>query len=308
MTQERFVQVTEGLVGERADAGIAKLLGMSRAKVSEMIEAGLVTQNEKVISKSDPLLADAWLKVLVPKPKPDLALVAELVPDLKVIYQDADIVVVDKPAGVASHPSVGWDGPSVGGALLALGIEMSTSGVAERQGIVSRLDVGTSGLMVLTKTEIAYSRMKQAFRDRAVDKIYHALVQGHPDPSSGTIDAPIARHPKHEYKFTVSNEGKPSVTHYETLEAFKAASLLEINLETGRTHQIRVHFTALRHPLVGDLAYGGDPVLADRLGLRRPWLHAIELTFTQPSSGTRLTFSTPYPEDLKNSLESLAAL
>jgi 23S rRNA pseudouridine1911/1915/1917 synthase len=105
--------------------------------------------------------------------------------------------VVDKPAGVAAHPSVGWDGPSVGGALLALGIEMSTSGVAERQGIVSRLDVGTSGLMVLTKTEIAYSRMKQAFRDRVVDKTYHSLVQGHPDPSAGTIDTPIARHLKY---------------------------------------------------------------------------------------------------------------
>ena len=305
MTQERFVQVTEGLVGERADAGIAKLLGMSRAKVSEMIEAGLVTQNEKVISKSDPLLADAWLKVLVPKPKPALALVAELVPDLKVIYQDADIVVVDKPAGVASHPSVGWDGPSVGGALLALGIEMSTSGVAERQGIVSRLDVGTSGLMVLTKTEIAYSRMKQAFRDRAVDKIYHALVQGHPDPSSGTIDAPIARHPKHEYKFTVSNEGKPSVTHYETLEAFKAASLLEINLETGRTHQIRVHFSAFKHPLIGDTLYGCDPKLAAKLGMERQWLHALKLGFIHPTKGEYVSFESEYPADLVKSLEIL---
>ena len=305
MTQERFVQVTEGLVGERADAGIAKLLGMSRAKVSEMIEAGLVTQNEKVISKSDPLLADAWLKVLVPKPKPALALVPELIPDLKVIYQDADIVVVDKPAGVASHPSVGWDGPSVGGALLALGIEMSTSGVAERQGIVSRLDVGTSGLMVLTKTEIAYSRMKQAFRDRAVDKIYHALVQGHPDPSSGTIDAPIARHPKHEYKFTVSTEGKPSVTHYETIEAFKAASLLEINLETGRTHQIRVHFSAFKHPLVGDTLYGCDPKLAVRLGMERQWLHALKLGFIHPTKGEYVSFESEYPADLVKSLEIL---
>lgn len=305
MTQERLVQVTEGLVGERADAGISKLLGMSRAKVSEMIDAGLVTQNEKVISKSDPLISEAWLKVLVPKPKPALALVPELIPELKVIYQDADIVVVDKPAGVASHPSVGWDGPSVGGALLALGIEMSTSGVAERQGIVSRLDVGTSGLMVLTKTEVAYSRMKQAFRERAVDKIYHALVQGHPDPSSGTIDAPIARHPKHEYKFTVSNEGKPSVTHYETMEAFKAASILEINLETGRTHQIRVHFSAFKHPLVGDTLYGCDPKLAAKLGLERQWLHALKLGFIHPTKGEYVSFESKYPEDLVGSLEIL---
>ena len=197
MTEERLIQVPEGLSGLRADAGIAKLLGLSRSSVADMIEAGLVLQDDIVIGKSASLVENAWLKISLPAPKAPLALVAELVPDLKVIYQDEDIVVVDKPQGVAAHPSVGWDGPSVGGALLAMGIEMSTSGVAERQGIVSRLDVGTSGLMVLTKTEIAYSRMKQAFRDRVVDKTYHALVQGHPDPSSGTIDAPIGRHPKH---------------------------------------------------------------------------------------------------------------
>ena len=236
-----------------------------------------------------------------------MELVAELVPDLKIVYQDTDIVVVDKPQGVAAHPSVGWDGPSVGGALLALGIQMSTSGVAERQGIVSRLDVGTSGLMVLTKTEIAYSRMKQAFRDRTVDKTYHALVQGRPDPSSGTIDAPIGRHPKHEYKFTVSNEGKPSVTHYETLEAFKAASLLEIELETGRTHQIRVHFSAFKHPLVGDTLYGCDPTFAAKLGLERQWLHAMKLGFIHPTSGEYVLFESTYPKDLADSLAMLRA-
>lgn len=307
MTEQRLIQVTDGIAGLRADAGISKLLGMSRAKVAEMIEAGLVSQNNQVIDKAETLVLDAWLQVSVPKSKPALALVAELVPDLKVIYQDQDIVVVDKPAGVAAHPSVGWDGPSVGGALLALGIEMSTTGVAERQGIVSRLDVGTSGVMVLTKTEVAYSRMKQAFRDRTVDKTYHALVQGHPDPSSGTIDAPIARHPKHEYKFTVSNQGKPSVTHYETIEAFKAASLLQIELETGRTHQIRVHMSAFKHPLVGDTLYGCDPKLALRLGLERQWLHAVKLGFLHPTKGEYVSFESEYPADLANSLALLRA-
>jgi len=228
-----------------------------------------------------------------------------LVPDLKVVYQDEDIVVVDKPAGVAAHPSVGWDGSSVGGALLAMGIEMSTSGVAERQGIVSRLDVGTSGLMVLTKTEIAYSRMKQAFRDRLVDKTYHALVQGHPDPSSGTIDAPIARHPKHEYKFTVAQDGKPSVTHYKTLEAFVAASLLEVQLETGRTHQIRVHFSSFKHPLVGDTLYGCNPKLAAKLCVDRQWLHAMKLGFIHPTKGEYVLFESSYPKDLEESLALL---
>ena len=305
MTEERLIQVPEGIAGTRADAGIARLLGMSRSAVADLIEAGLVQQNSHVVSKSDSLVQDAWLNITLPAPKAPLALVAELVPDLKVVYQDEDIVVVDKPAGVAAHPSVGWDGPSVGGALLAMGIEMSTSGVAERQGIVSRLDVGTSGLMVLTKTEIAYSRMKQAFRDRVVDKTYHALVQGHPDPSSGTIDAPIARHPKHEYKFTVAQDGKPSVTHYKTLEAFVAASLLEVQLETGRTHQIRVHFSSFKHPLVGDTLYGCDPKLAAKLGMERQWLHAMKLGFIHPTKGEYVLFESSYPKDLEESLALL---
>lgn len=307
MNEQRLYQIPEGLAGSRADAGLAKLLGVSRASVADMIEAGLVLRDDKPISKSDPLEANAWLSVSLPKPKSHPELVATEVPDMKIVYLDQDIVVVDKPFGVAAHPSVGWDGPTVGGALLALGISVSTSGVAERQGIVSRLDVGTSGLMVVTRTEIAYSRMKQAFRDRAVDKTYHALVQGRPDPSSGTIDAPIARHPKHEYKFTVASDGKPSVTHYKTLEAFKAASLLEIELETGRTHQIRVHFSAFKHPLVGDTLYGCDPKLAAKLGLERQWLHALRLGFIHPTSGEYVSFESEYPEDLSRSLEILRA-
>lgn len=305
MNEEKLVQVPEGLGGSRADAGIAKLLGMSRSTVASMLESGLVEQSDRILGKSDSLVTDAWLRIALPKPKAALELVAENVEGLTVVYQDHDIVVVDKPAGVAAHPSVGWDGPSVGGALLALGIEMSTSGVAERQGIVSRLDVGTSGLMVLTKTEVAYSRMKQAFRDRVVDKTYHALAQGHPDPSSGTIDAPIGRHLKHEYKFAVTADGKPSLTHYKTLEAFQAASLLEIELETGRTHQIRVHMAAFKHPLAGDSLYGCDSKLALRLGLERQFLHAMKLGFIHPTKGEYVSFESSYPEDLRHALEVL---
>jgi 23S rRNA pseudouridine1911/1915/1917 synthase len=305
VNEEKLVQVPEGLGGSRADAGIAKLLGMSRSAVAAMLESGLVEQSERTLGKSDSLVTDAWLRITLPKPKAALELVAENVEGLTVVYQDHDIVVVDKPAGVAAHPSVGWDGPSVGGALLALGIEMSTSGVAERQGIVSRLDVGTSGLMVLTKTEVAYSRMKQAFRDRVVDKTYHALAQGHPDPSSGTIDAPIGRHLKHEYKFAVTADGKPSLTHYKTLEAFQAASLLEIELETGRTHQIRVHMAAFKHPLAGDTLYGCDSKLAQRLGLERQFLHAMKLGFIHPTKGEYVSFESSYPEDLRQALEVL---
>ena len=147
--------------------------------------------------------------------------------------------------------------------------------------------------------------MKHAFKERTVDKVYHAIVQGHPDPIKGTIDAPIDRHPKHDYKFAVMQDGKPSITHYEVIEAFRAASFVEVHLETGRTHQIRVHFSALHHPCVGDLTYGADPTLAKRLGVTRQWLHARQLGFHHPADGQWVSFTSEYPEDLASSLEKL---
>jgi 23S rRNA pseudouridine1911/1915/1917 synthase len=214
--------------------------------------------------------------------------------------------VIDKPVGIAAHPSPGWKGATVIGAIVAAGYNVSTSGAAERQGIVHRLDVGTSGLMVVAKNETAYTSLKQQFRERSVDKIYHAMVQGHMDPSEGTIDAPIDRHPREDYRFAVVADGKPSITHYTALEFFPAVSLLEIELETGRTHQIRVHFSALRHPLVGDATYGADHTISQRLEIARPWLHAHKLSFSHPASGDRLHFESPYPADLTRSLEILA--
>lgn len=303
--ESRFLQVPPGISGERADAGLAKLLGLSRATAAEMLLQGLVSQNDKTLGKSDKLIVDAMLNIQMPEIKNHLEIREDHVEGFSIIFQDADIVVVDKPAGVAAHPSVGWDGPTVPGALLSLGIEISTSGAAERQGIVQRLDVGTSGLMVLAKSEVAYSRLKQAFRDRAVHKIYHAIIQGHPDPFEGTFDAPIGRHPKAEFKFAVTKDGKPSITHYKTLEAFRSATLVEVNLETGRTHQIRVHFSAFKHPLVGDTMYGADPTLAAKLGLDRQWLHAVELSFTHPTSGETVTFNSEYTPELVRALETL---
>lgn len=305
MNETKLLPVPDGLVGERVDAGVAKLMGLSRSVVADMVIDGLVQMNGKVVGKSDRLAAGAFLEVSLPKPKNHLEIIPVEVEGFKIIYQDADIVVIDKPAGVASHPSVGWDGPTVPGALLALGIQISTSGAQERQGIVQRLDVGTSGLMTLAKSEVAYSRLKQAFRDRAVHKIYHAVIQGHPDPLAGTFDAPIGRHPKAEFKFAVMKDGKHSVTHYETLEAFPAASLVEVNLETGRTHQIRVHFSAFRHPLVGDTMYGADPKLAAKLGLDRQWLHAVRLSFEHPTSGETVSFESSYPAELQHALSVL---
>jgi 23S rRNA pseudouridine1911/1915/1917 synthase len=257
-----------------------------------------------VVGKSDRLRAGSWLEVSW-EPRSEAVIVPIAVPELTVVYDDDDIVVIDKPVGVAAHPSVGWTGPTVLGALAAAGFRISTSGAAERAGIVHRLDAGTSGLMVVAKSERAYSALKRAFHDREVEKIYHAVVQGHPDPLAGTIDAPIGRHPRSDWKFAVIADGKPSVTHYETIEAFPAASLLEIHLETGRTHQIRVHMAAQRHPCVGDAMYGADPNLSARLGLTRQWLHAVQLAFRHPSTGDWVTFTTDYPADLQHALDVL---
>ncbi len=302
--ESRSLPVPDGLDGTRVDAALAKMLGFSRTFAAEVADAGGVTMDGRTLAKSDKLRGGAWLDVSwAPKEEPRVVPMA--VPDLGIVYDDDDMVVVDKPAGVAAHPSLGWEGPTVLGALAAGGYRIATTGAAERQGVVHRLDVGTSGLMVVAKSEHAYTVLKRAFKEREVDKIYHAVVQGHPDPLAGTIDAPIGRHPSHSWKFAVIPDGKDSVTHYETLEAFPRASLLEIHLETGRTHQIRVHMAAHRHPCVGDPLYGGDPTLAARLGLTRQWLHAHQLSFAHPSSGEWVSFESPYPADLAHALEVL---
>ena len=303
----KFLPVPDGLAGERIDVALSRMLGVSRSFATDLVLAGQVMVNEKVAQKSHKLLVTDLIQVeLDENPIDPLEIKAEDVQELEVVFEDQHMVVINKPAGVVSHPSVGFDGPSVPGVLLARGISLSTSGAQERQGIVQRLDVGTSGLMVLAKSERGYSVLKQAFRDRTVKKTYHALVQGHPEPASGTIDTPIARSQRHDYKFTISELGKPAVTHYKTLELLPAAALMEVGLETGRTHQIRVHFSHFRHPLVGDPLYGSDPKLAAALNLDRQWLHAKRLAFSHPITGDWVEFESDYPADLKLALEKLS--
>jgi 23S rRNA pseudouridine1911/1915/1917 synthase len=299
----RVLQVPEGLAGERVDAAMARLFGLSRTRAAELIAQGHVLVDGSGVGKSDRVLPGSLLDVTIPATVDPLAVVPGIVEGIRIIHDDDDIVVIDKPVGVAVHPSPGWSGPTVVGHLAGAGFRISTSGASERQGIVQRLDVGTSGVMVICKSERAYSLLKNAFRQRTVDKTYHALVQGHPDPLEGTVDAPIGRHPKADYKFAVMADGRHSVTHYETLEAHRFASLLEIHLETGRTHQIRVHMAALKHPCVGDLTYGADPVLARRVGLERQWLHAVRLGFEHPDTGEHVEYESTYPEDLAHALE-----
>jgi 23S rRNA pseudouridine1911/1915/1917 synthase len=305
VSSQRSLPVPDGLDGLRLDQAVSRLFGLSRTAAATLVEAGDALVDGYPRPKSDKVSAGSWLEVTLPAPVAAPVVVAEPVHGLGIVYSDDDIVVVDKPVGVAAHPSPGWTGPTVIGGLAAMGQNVATSGAAERQGIVHRLDVGTTGLMVVAKSELAYSVLKRAFKEREVDKRYHAVVQGHLDPLRGTIDAPIDRHPTADYRFAVMSDGKPSVTHYDTLEAFRSASLIDVKLETGRTHQIRVHFSAMRHPCVGDLTYGADPTLAARLRLNRQWLHARELGFLHPRTHDEVRFVSDYPDDLKYALDVL---
>jgi 23S rRNA pseudouridine1911/1915/1917 synthase len=301
--QPRSLLVPDGLAGERLDSALARMFGLSRSRAADLVSEGLVRLDGSRPMKSDRVQAGALLDVEIPGAAEPVEVVPQTVEGLRIVHDDDHIVVVDKPVGVAAHPSPGWTGPTVVGHLAGAGFAIATTGAAERQGVVHRLDVGTSGLMVVTKTEAAYSRLKRAFKGREVEKTYHALVQGHPDPLRGTIDAPIGRHPRHDYRFAVVADGKPSVTHYETLEAHRYASLLEVDLETGRTHQIRVHLSAVKHPCVGDLGYGADPSLAQRTGLTRQWLHAVRLGFRHPDTQAWAEFESAYPDDLQHALD-----
>lgn len=303
MTREtRTLPVPEGLAGMRVDAALSRLLGLSRTVAADLATDGDVLVDGRPVGKSDRLTADTWLEVTLPE-VPDLTPREELIDGMDILYSDDDLIAVHKPVGVAAHPTVGWDGPTVVGGLAAAGFRISTSGPPERKGIVQRLDVGTSGVMVVAASERGYTVLKNAFRHRTVDKTYHALVQGHPDPFTGTIDAPIGRHPSAGWRFAVTSEGKHAITHYDTIEAFRDATLLEVKLETGRTHQIRVHMSAIGHPCVGDPMYGSNPELSERLRLIRQWLHAVKLGFHHPADGRWMEIEAPYPDDLAHALD-----
>jgi len=301
----RLLTVPDGLAGERIDIALTRMLGLSRSRAVDIITLGAVTLDGSPAIKSDRLLAGSVIEIdtEVGLEPVVMEIDTEPVPGLRVVFDDDDFVVVDKPVGVAAHPSPGWTGPTVVGGLIGAGYAVSTSGAAERQGIVHRLDVGTTGLMVVAKSENAYTSLKHQFKERTVEKVYHAIAQGLLDPLKGTIEAPIGRHPNADYKFAVVHGGKDSITHYETLEAFSHGCLVEVHLETGRTHQIRVHMAAMRHPLAGDITYGADPALSKKVGLTRQWLHAVRLGFAHPATGEYVEFSSPYPADLDAALE-----
>lgn len=300
---ERTYPVPDGLEGQRLDQALSRMIGVSRSKAADLIDMALVTLDGELVPKSARVSADQTVTVTeADAPAPQVSTM-----ELPVLYADEDIIVVDKPVGMAVHASPGWDGPTVVDALARAGYQIAEVGAEERYGVVHRLDVGTSGVMVVAKSARAYSALKRAFKNREVAKTYHALVQGHPDPAAGTVDAPIGRDPRHNHRFAVTADGRYSITHYETLESHRYASLLEIGLETGRTHQIRVHMSAIHHPCCGDLTYGADPRLAERLDLQRQWLHAVRLGFKHPGTGEQVSFTSPYPQDLQHALDVIRA-
>ena len=309
----RILPVPEGLEGERIDVALATMLGLSRARSSALVEGGAVQVGNRVVAKSHRLAPGETIQIRETREMSDssdggpFAGPPTNAPsvEIPILWEDDDVVVIDKPAGVAAHPSPGWSGPTVTDSLSAAGHALATAGAAEREGVVHRLDVGTTGAMVVAKSAAAYTSLKRQFKERTVDKQYHAVVHGLLDPLVGTIDAPIDRHPSKDYKWAVVAGGRESVTHYETLEAWPRASLVKVHLETGRTHQIRVHMAAMRHPCVGDVTYGADPTVAKELGLTRQWLHARQLGFEHPHTGEYVSFDSPYPIDLEHALARL---
>ena len=304
--EHRTLIVPEGVAGERIDSALTRVLGLSRTTIVRLIDDGDISSDGRALLKSERVTAGQMIDVLMPEQVSADPIPLTPMEGLTIVYNDDEIVVVDKPVGCAAHPAPGWTGPTVIGALIAAGYTISTSGPAERAGIVHRLDAGTTGLMIVAKTDRAYLALKEMFRLREIEKTYHALIQGHMDPPEGTIDAPIDRHPTQDHRFAVVADGKESITHYEVIEYYRSVSMVKVELETGRTHQIRVHFSALGHPLVGDTTYGADPVLGKSLAMRRPWLHALELRFNHPISGEALVLNASYPADLEASLALLS--
>ncbi|KAB8301896.1 RluA family pseudouridine synthase [Bifidobacterium apri] len=300
----RLAPAPDALIGKRFDVAVSKMLGMSRAKAAELIETHQVRGLNREMAKSSTLLEGDIVEFDLVEERQEPEPLAE---DMAVAYEDDDVIVVDKPVGVAAHASVGWTGPTVLGSLLQRGVHITSLGAAGRQGIVSRLDVGTSGLMLVCKSDLAYKEMRRQFAEHEVVKTYHALVQGNLKEDKATIEAPIGRAKVSDFRFTVTPTGKEAITHWDVLERFGEATLVKVNLETGRTHQIRVHFSSIGHPLVGDPMYGANPVMAKELGLERQWLHAMQLEFRHPRTRVWTTVKSRYPADLQHALDSLEA-
>lgn len=288
-----------GDVGERVDVVLARRAGVTRTQAQRALRAGTITVEDAVARPSHRLEEGQTVSGEIPPPaiaEPE----AEDIP-ITIRYSDSRVLVVSKPAGIVTHPARGHEGGTLVNALLGLGGSLSGAR-STRPGIVHRLDKDTSGLLLVAKDDSAHETLLDSMRSRDIERHYLALVRGRLDATTGTIEAPIGRHPARRKLMAVTSGGRPSITHYSELEATDELSLLEVTLETGRTHQIRVHLAHIGHPIVGDRTYGGGGDLATRLGLERFFLHAWRLAFPHPSDGRRIEVADPLPDDLTAAL------
>lgn len=305
---ERVVQLADGETGQRLDLAVVAALqsqpaeagSLSRSEAQRLIKGGQVTVNGQPAKPAYRLEEGDTVLIRIPIPEPD-EVAAETIP-LDVLYEDADLVAINKPAGMVVHPAFGNRTGTLVNAALARWPEMRGVGGEGRAGVVHRLDKDTSGVIILARTPAALRALQQQFKTHTVAKRYLALVEGIPSSSSGVIDAPIGRDPRRRKRMAVVRGGRDSVTRYDLLEEFEANSLLAIEPQTGRTHQIRVHLAWLGHPVVGDRVYG---FRRQRLRLKHSFLHAASLQVDQPTSGERLTFEAPLPAALEHVLTIL---
>ena len=303
-----------------ADAGLrldrvvtAHCAELSRTRVQELIELGLVLLNGKPAKDSQKVRAGDVINI-DPQPRPPLQAEPESIP-LNVLYEDDDVIGINKPAGMTVHAGAGNSHGTLVNALLGRGLDLSNSDDPLRPGIVHRLDKETSGVLLVAKNDFAHARLADSFRDRTIQKTYIALVQGSLGDDRGRIELPIARHPNHRTRMTADRAGllpnsRPARTDWKVRARIDSTTLVEIQLHTGRTHQIRVHFSALRHPVVGDTLYGADDQLqvghTTLPSLERNFLHAAKIVFTQPRSGNPITLTAPVPQELREFLGNLA--
>ena len=300
------LSVTAADAGERLDVFLTgHIEGWSRARLHRLIEAADVLVNGSVSKPSHKLRANDHIEIEL-TPTPSTSFAPEDIP-VEVVYEDDDLIVVNKPAGMVVHPAAGVDSGTLANALAFHFQQLSTTGGAVRPGIVHRLDKGTSGLLVVAKTEIAHEHLADQFRDREVFKSYVALVHGVVEKEVGEIDQPIARDPRNRTRMAVVRGGRPSLSIYKVRQRLERFTLLDVELKTGRTHQIRVHLAWLKHPVVGDEVYGAgrdktvvNPVIRSRIAkLGRQFLHAEQLGFRHPRTAKTLRFAAPLPEGLQ---------
>lgn len=292
--------VPPDLAGERADRVVAVVLDVSRGVARTMVDAGDVTIEEEPVSASARLAAGTEFHVILPEPPGPLQ-PADI--EFGIAYEDADVLVIDKPAGLVVHPGAGHRDDTLASGLINRFPELAAMGEEYRWGLVHRLDRETTGLLLVGRNPHAHGMLQAALKARHIARVYWAVALGEIANATGTIEAPIGRDPQAPTRMRVANHGRHAITHYRRLATWQGATLLEVRLETGRTHQIRVHLSAIDHPVSGDRVYGRPGAAAADPG--RVWLHALRLTFPHPSASRDVTVEASLPSDLAQTLERL---